>query len=85
MDRYERERFVGRGACGSAFVCRRISDSKPVVIKEIAIEMNDSDREDTLNEIKATVYIKKFFSQNFTIAMHRHVLSQIKHYVCLNS
>jgi hypothetical protein len=52
MDRYERERFVGRGACGSAFVCRRKSDNKRVVIKEIGIEMNDVDREATLNEIK---------------------------------
>jgi hypothetical protein len=52
MDRYERERFVGRGACGSAFVCRRKGDNKRVVIKEIGIEMNDVDREATLNEIK---------------------------------
>lgn len=54
MNNYERERFVGRGACGSAFVCRRLSDSKRVVIKEIAIEMNEMDREATLNEIKVT-------------------------------
>ena len=52
MDRYERERFVGRGACGSAYVCRRLSDFKRVVIKEIAVQMNQSDREATLNEIK---------------------------------
>ena len=52
MDEYERERFVGRGACGSAFVCRRKTDNKRVVIKEIAIEMTDTDREATLNEIK---------------------------------
>ena len=52
MDRYERERFVGRGACGTAFVCRRKIDDKRVVIKEIGIEMNDADRETTLNEIK---------------------------------
>ena len=59
MNRYERERFVGRGACGSAYVCRRLSDCKLVVIKEIAVQMNDTDREATLNEIK--VYIKKIF------------------------
>ena len=52
MDRYERERFVGRGACGSAYVCRRLCDFKKVVIKEIAVQMNQSDREATLNEIK---------------------------------
>lgn len=52
MNHYERERFVGRGACGSAYVCRRLSDSKLVVIKEIAVEMNETDREATLNEIK---------------------------------
>ncbi len=70
MNNYEREQFVGRGACGSAFVCRRLSDSKRVVIKEIAIEMNELDREATLNEIKVIVFRLEFKSKEYAFKFY---------------
>eukprot|EP00095_Tigriopus_kingsejongensis_P009765 snap_masked-scaffold422_size175911-processed-gene-0.19 protein:Tk09765 transcript:snap_masked-scaffold422_size175911-processed-gene-0.19-mRNA-1 annotation:"hypothetical protein BRAFLDRAFT_205444" len=53
MDNYQRIRVVGRGAFGTVYLCRRISDGKEVIIKEIPVEgMTKNDRLATMNEVR---------------------------------
>ncbi|CAH1773932.1 unnamed protein product [Owenia fusiformis] len=53
MDKYEKIRVVGRGAYGTVFLCRRLSDKKLIIIKQIPVEqMTKEERQAALNEVK---------------------------------
>ncbi|KAL3868352.1 hypothetical protein ACJMK2_041166 [Sinanodonta woodiana] len=53
MEKYEKIRVVGRGAYGTVHLCRRLSDKKYVIIKQIPVEqMTKEERQAALNEVK---------------------------------
>lgn len=53
MDNYKRIRVVGRGAFGTVYLCKRLTDGKAVIIKEIPVEgMTKNDRLATMNEVR---------------------------------
>ena len=53
MDNYERIKVVGRGAFGTVYLCRRRTDNREVIIKQIPVEqLNKLDRQATINEVK---------------------------------
>ncbi|XP_038075513.1 serine/threonine-protein kinase Nek8-like [Patiria miniata] len=53
MDKYEKIRVVGRGAYGTVYLCRRLSDQKLVIIKQIPVEqMTGEERQVAVNESK---------------------------------
>ena len=53
MDKYEIIRIAGRGAFGTAYLARRNSDGKEVIIKKIQMDqMTSGDRQSILTEIK---------------------------------
>ncbi|KAL4236853.1 Serine/threonine-protein kinase Nek8 [Mactra antiquata] len=53
MENYEKIRVVGRGAYGTAHLCKRLSDKKNVIIKQIPVEqMTKDERQAALNEVK---------------------------------
>ncbi|KAL5016244.1 hypothetical protein ScPMuIL_005833 [Solemya velum] len=53
MEKYEKIRVVGRGAYGTVHLCRRLSDKKAVIIKQIPVEqMTKEERQAALNEVK---------------------------------
>lgn len=53
MDNYEKIRVVGRGAFGTVYLCRRQSDHKLVIIKQIPVQqMTREERQSALNEAK---------------------------------
>ena len=53
MDKYEIIRIVGRGAFGTAYLARRNTDGKEVILKKIQMDqMTTGDRQSILTEIK---------------------------------
>ena len=53
MENYERLKVVGRGAFGTVYLCRRKSDNRRVIVKQIPVEqLSKLDRQATLNEVK---------------------------------
>eukprot|EP00051_Salpingoeca_urceolata_P019713 m.290903 g.290903 ORF g.290903 m.290903 type:complete len:794 (+) comp19472_c0_seq11:35-2416(+) len=53
MDHYERKHVIGRGAYGVVWLCRRLSDNKNVIIKQIPVEeMTTEERQAALNEVR---------------------------------
>lgn len=53
MENYEKIRVVGRGAYGTVHLCKRLSDKKNVIIKQIPVEqMTKEERQSALNEVK---------------------------------
>ncbi len=53
MDAFERIRVIGRGAFGIVHLCRRKSDNRAVVVKQIPVDqLSASDRQATLTEVK---------------------------------
>ncbi|XP_022092238.1 serine/threonine-protein kinase Nek8-like [Acanthaster planci] len=53
MDKYEKIRVVGRGAYGTVYLCRRLSDQELVIIKQIPVEqMTGEERQVAVNESK---------------------------------
>ncbi|KAK7066817.1 Serine/threonine-protein kinase Nek8 [Halocaridina rubra] len=53
MDKYEPVQAIGRGAYGNVYLYRRLSDNKPVVIKQIPMESITKDEcELTKNEVR---------------------------------
>ncbi|XP_060602360.1 serine/threonine-protein kinase Nek8-like [Ruditapes philippinarum] len=53
MENYEKIRVVGRGAYGTVHLCKRLSDKKHVIIKQIPVEqMTKDERQSALNEVK---------------------------------
>lgn len=53
MDKYEVLRIAGRGAYGTAYLARRKTDGREVILKQIPIEqMSSADRHSILTEIK---------------------------------
>lgn len=53
MENYKKIRIVGRGAFGTAYLAKRLSDGKEVILKQIPMEqMSVVDRQAALNEIK---------------------------------
>ncbi|CAM6055151.1 unnamed protein product, partial [Sphagnum tenellum] len=53
MDNYERIKVIGRGAFGTVYLCRRLSDGRLVIIKQIPVEqLNKLDRQATVNEVR---------------------------------
>ena len=53
MDKYEIVRIAGRGAFGTAYLARRNTDGKEVILKQIQMEqMTTADRQSILTEIK---------------------------------
>ncbi|XP_022248106.1 serine/threonine-protein kinase Nek8-like isoform X2 [Limulus polyphemus] len=52
-DKFEHIRVVGRGAFGSVHLCRRLSDGKQVIIKQIPVEqMTREEKQQSLSEAK---------------------------------
>ncbi|XP_014773599.1 serine/threonine-protein kinase Nek8 isoform X1 [Octopus bimaculoides] len=53
MEKYEKIKVVGRGAYGTVYLCRRLSDKKLLIIKQIPVEqMTKDERQTALNEVK---------------------------------
>ncbi|XP_071952550.1 serine/threonine-protein kinase Nek8-like [Antedon mediterranea] len=53
MENYEKLRIVGRGAFGTVHLCRRLTDKKLVIVKQIPVEqMTKEERQAALNEVK---------------------------------
>ncbi|XP_054721833.1 serine/threonine-protein kinase Nek8-like isoform X2 [Uloborus diversus] len=53
MENYEKIRVVGRGGYGTVYLCHRLSDCKPVVLKEIVVDqMSVEERQVSMNEAK---------------------------------
>ena len=53
MENYEVVRIAGRGAYGTAYLARRKTDGREVILKQIPIEqLNSADRQSILTEIK---------------------------------
>ncbi|XP_070562711.1 serine/threonine-protein kinase Nek8-like [Ptychodera flava] len=53
MENYDKIRVVGRGAYGTVHLCRKKSDNKLVIIKQIPVEqMNKDERQAAINEVK---------------------------------
>ena len=53
MDKYEVLRIAGRGAYGTAYLARRKTDGREVILKQVPIEqLNSADRQSILTEIK---------------------------------
>ncbi|XP_033636958.1 serine/threonine-protein kinase Nek8-like [Asterias rubens] len=53
MEKYEKIRVVGRGAYGTVYLCRRLSDQKLIIIKQIPVEqMTREERQVAVNEAK---------------------------------
>ncbi|XP_033115096.1 serine/threonine-protein kinase Nek8-like [Anneissia japonica] len=53
MENYEKLRIVGRGAFGTVHLCRRLTDKKLVIVKQIPVEqMTREERQAALNEVK---------------------------------
>jgi serine/threonine protein kinase len=52
MEAYEKLRIVGRGAFGVVQLCRRKSDGRLVIVKQIPVEeMSKEERQAALNEV----------------------------------
>ena len=53
MEKYEVLRIAGRGAYGTAYLARRKTDGREVILKQVPIEqLNSADRQSILTEIK---------------------------------
>ncbi|XP_006811323.1 serine/threonine-protein kinase Nek8-like [Saccoglossus kowalevskii] len=53
MEKYEKIRVVGRGAYGTVHLCRKNTDNKLVIIKQIPVEqMTKEERQAAINEVK---------------------------------
>ena len=52
-DKYIKLRTIGRGAYGTVCLCERVTDRRPVIIKQIPVEtMSIEERQAALNEVK---------------------------------
>lgn len=52
MEKYEKIKIIGRGAYGTVYLCRRISDGCHFIIKQIPVEeMSKEERQAAMNEV----------------------------------
>lgn len=52
MEKYEKIKNIGRGAYGTVYLCRRISDGCHFIIKQIPVEeMSKEERQAAMNEV----------------------------------
>eukprot|EP00727_Mastigamoeba_balamuthi_P011236 m51a1_g6735 putative protein serine threonine kinase (592) ;mRNA; f:212566-215004 len=59
MDDYEEIKLIGRGSFGRALLCRRISDDRRVVVKQIDLsDMGEKEREEALNEARVMTSLR---------------------------
>lgn len=73
MENYEKIKSIGRGAFGTVYLCRRISDGCHFIIKQIPVEdMSKEERQGAINEVKVLsmlkhpniiAYIESFFEE----------------------
>jgi len=53
MDAYEKIKVAGRGAFGTVHLCKRRSDGRKIVLKQIPLEqLSANDRQASVNEVK---------------------------------
>ena len=59
MENYEKLKSIGRGAYGTVYLCRRISDGSHFIIKQIPVEeMSKEERQAAMNEVKVLSMLK---------------------------
>lgn len=59
MENYEKLKSIGRGAYGTVYLCRRISDGSLFIIKQIPVEeMSKEERQAAMNEVKVLSMLK---------------------------
>ncbi|XP_068720609.1 serine/threonine-protein kinase Nek8-like [Montipora capricornis] len=59
MEKYEKLKSIGRGAYGTVYLCRRISDGCLFIIKQIPVEeMSKEERQAAMNEVKVLAMLK---------------------------
>ena len=81
MQKYEVEKVVGQGSYGRALLCRRKSDSKKCIIKQISITKL-SKKEQKLTEQEACLLSKLShpnivtFIENFTAPNHLNIVME---------
>ena len=59
MEKYEKIKIIGRGAYGTVYLCRRISDGCHFIIKQIPVEeMSTEERQAAMNEVDVLKRLK---------------------------
>lgn len=59
MENYEKIKSIGRGAYGTVYLCRRISDGCHFIIKQIPVEeMGRDERQSAMNEVQVLSMLK---------------------------
>ena len=59
MENYEKVKSIGRGAYGTVYLCRRITDGCLFIIKQIPVEeMSREERQAAMNEVKVLSMLK---------------------------
>ena len=69
MEKYEVVRIAGRGAYGTAYLARRKTDGREVILKQIPIEqLNSADRQ----RIQARMLSRYEIAIQYIVIGHRH-------------
>lgn len=59
MEKYEKIKSIGRGAYGTVYLCRRISDGSLFIIKQIPVEdLSKEERQAAMTEVKVLSMLK---------------------------